>query len=153
MICIVTVSATNDLFTASNPITPTLYRGETPVHYFPPAQKLPPKGGPVVPYPGTSLFQFSPRNIPSQNFEPFSIHQYQPSVKPSSISSIYPDIYQGYKDDYSKQSPYNSAYQQNNYFHASPPYQPNYITSSQENLPNYQQYYVGFNDHSSIKYR
>ena len=153
MICIATLLATNVVYSASSPITQTLYRGESPVHYFSPAQKLPPKGGPVVPYPGTSLLQFPSTNAPTQSFEPFSIHQYEPSVKSSSISSIYPDIYQGYENDKANQSPYNSVYQQNNYFHASPPYQPNYFTSSHENLPNYQQYYVGFNDHSSFRYR
>ena len=135
----------------------TLFRGETPVHYYPPAQKLPPKALPGHPYPGTALSSFPPQyapslvtnNVPSQALKAYSTHQYQPSVKSSSISSIYPDIYQGYKGEVSHQYPYNSAYQQNNYFHASPPYQPHYDIHPHESVPNYQQYYIGVNDYSS----
>ena len=141
---------TKSSLSVSNPIYETLFRGDTPVHYYPPAQKLPPQGVPALPYPGTPIFEFSPQFAPSESFDQHSTRQYQPLVKPTSISSIYPDIYQGYKEDASYQYPYNSAYQQNNYFRASPPYQPDY--SNYESQQNYQNIYLGSNSYSRTNF-
>ena len=146
MICIAAIFVTNDVFSTANPIYPTLFRGETPVHYFPPEEKLPPKLEPAPTYQSTPSYQPDTQYTPSQSFGPYSIHHYQPSYKSTLVDNNTP-IYQ-YSEPYPFE--YDLAYEHNNVFRAAPPYQSNYNKPIHESFLNYQQDYTGFDDYSGF---
>ena len=146
MICIASLLVANGLLSTASPIYPTLFRGETPVHYFPPAEKLPSEVEPFPTFPQSPSYQYGTQYTPSPSFGPYSIHQYEPSYKSTSVDSNTP-IHQN-SGPYQYQ--HNLAYQPYNVFQSAPPYQSNFNSATHESSSNYQQDYTGFGGYSWI---